>query len=67
MSLFKLTSLNLNGIRSATSKGLADWVAATAPDCMAVQELKAQAPDVAGKFEQLAGLQGYFQYAVKKG
>ncbi len=34
---------------------------------MGVQELKAQAPDVAGRFEQLAGLQGYFQYAEKKG
>ncbi len=65
--MFKLTSLNLNGIRSATSKGLEDWVAATAPDCICVQELKAQAPDVAGKFEQLAGLQGHFHYAQKKG
>ncbi len=65
--MFKLTSLNLNGIRSATSKGLEDWVAATAPDCICVQDLKAQAPDVAGKFEQLAGLQGHFHYAQKKG
>ena len=65
--MFRLTSLNLNGIRSATSKGLEEWVAATAPDCMGVQELKAQAPDVAGKFEAMAGLQGYFHYAVKKG
>lgn len=65
--MFKLTSLNLNGIRSAASKGLEDWVAATAPDCICVQELKAQAPDVAGKFEQLAGLQGHFHYAQKKG
>jgi exodeoxyribonuclease-3 len=66
-SLFKLTSLNLNGIRSATSKGLEDWVAAQAPDCIGVQELKAQGADVAGRFEQLAGLQGYFHYAEKKG
>ncbi|WP_101048121.1 exodeoxyribonuclease III [Macromonas nakdongensis] len=65
--MFRLTSLNLNGIRSATSKGLEDWVAATAPDCICVQELKAQAPDVAGKFETLAGLRGHFHYAVKKG
>jgi exodeoxyribonuclease III len=66
-SLFRLTSLNLNGIRSATSKGLEDWVAATAPDCICVQELKAQEADVAGRFEALAGLKGYFHYAVKKG
>jgi len=65
--LFKLVSLNLNGIRSATSKGLETWIEQTRPDCMGVQEVKAQAPDVAGKFEQLAGLQGYFHYAEKKG
>ncbi len=65
--MFKLTSLNLNGIRSATSKGLQAWLEKTRPDCMCVQELKAQAPDVAGKFEQLAGLQGYFHFAEKKG
>jgi exodeoxyribonuclease-3 len=66
-SLFKLTSLNLNGIRSATTKGLEDWVAQTAPDCMCVQELKAQAPDIAGRFETLAGMTGYFHCAEKKG
>ncbi|MBX9958785.1 MAG: exodeoxyribonuclease III [Burkholderiaceae bacterium] len=66
-SLFKLVSLNLNGIRSATSKGLETWIEQTRSDCMGVQEVKAQAPDVAGKFEQLAGLQGYFHYAEKKG
>ena len=65
--MFKLVSLNLNGIRSATSKGLEAWIEQTRPDCMGVQEVKAQAPDVAGKFEQLAGLQGYFHYAEKKG
>ena len=66
-SLFKLTSLNLNGIRSATSKGLEAWLKQAAPDCICVQEVKAQAPDVAGKFEALAGLKGHFHFAQKKG
>jgi exodeoxyribonuclease-3 len=66
-SLFKLTSLNLNGIRSATTKGVEQWIAATAPDCICVQEVKAQAADVQGRFEQLAGLQGHFHFAEKKG
>lgn len=65
--MFKLTSLNLNGIRSATSKGLEAWLEEAKPDCICVQEVKAQAPDLAGKFEQLAGLQGHFQLAEKKG
>ncbi len=66
-SLFKLTSLNLNGIRSATTKGVEAWLAQHAPDCICVQEVKAQAPDVAGKFEALAGLKGHFHFAEKKG
>lgn len=44
-----------------------DWAAATAPDLMGVQELKAQAPDLAGRFETVAGLQGHFHCAEKKG
>jgi exodeoxyribonuclease-3 len=65
--LFKLTSLNLNGIRSATTKGVEAWIAQSKPDCICVQEVKAQAADVAGKFEALAGLKGHFQFAQKKG
>ncbi|MBC5763394.1 exodeoxyribonuclease III [Ramlibacter albus] len=66
-SLFKLTSLNLNGIRSATSKGVEAWLKKTRPDCICVQEVKAQAPDVEGRFEKLAGLTGHFHFAQKKG
>ena len=65
--MFKLTSLNLNGIRSATSKGLETWLAQAQPDCICVQEVKAQAADVAGRFEHLAGLKGHFHFAEKKG
>jgi exodeoxyribonuclease-3 len=66
-SLFKLTSLNLNGIRSAASKGVEAWVAKTRPDCICLQEVKAQAADVEGKFEEMAGLKGHFHFAQKKG
>ena len=65
--MFKLTSLNLNGIRSAASKGLQEWVAQSMPDCICVQELKAQAADLSGRFESIAGHKGYFQFAEKKG
>ncbi len=65
--MFKLSSLNLNGIRSATSKGLEAWLETTKPDCICVQEVKAQAADVAGRFESLAGLRGHFHFAEKKG
>ncbi len=65
--MFKLTSLNLNGIRCAANKGVEAWIAKASPDCICVQEVKAQAADVAGRFEQLAGLQGHFHFAEKKG
>ena len=65
--MFKLTSQNLNGIRSATSKGLEGWLAQSMPDCICVQELKAQAADLNGRFEEIAGLKGHFHFAEKKG
>jgi exodeoxyribonuclease-3 len=65
--LFKLTSLNLNGIRSASSKGLQEWVSQIVPDCICVQEVKAQAADVHGRFEKMADLNGYFHFAKKRG
>ena len=65
--MFKLTSLNLNGIRSATSKGLEAWLLQAQPDCICVQEVKAQSADIAGKFESLADLKGHFHFAEKKG
>lgn len=34
---------------------------------MGVQELKAQADQVQGRFDQVAGMQGHFHYAEKKG
>ncbi|NML48621.1 exodeoxyribonuclease III [Ramlibacter sp. G-1-2-2] len=65
--MFKLTSLNLNGIRSAASKGVEGWLHKTQPDCICVQEVKAQAADVQGKHDVLAGLKGHFHFAEKKG
>ncbi len=66
-SSFKLTSLNANGIRSAASKGVEAWIANTRPDCICLQEVKAQADDVQGRFEEMAGLKGHFHFAQKKG
>jgi exodeoxyribonuclease III len=64
---FRLITLNLNGIRSAASKGFVDWVGTAEPDIIGVQELKAQAPDVSDRFERVAGLDGHFHFAEKKG
>ena len=65
--MFKLISLNLNGIRSAARKGVEDWLSQSSVDCICVQELKAQKEDIQGSLENLAGLKGHFHFAEKKG
>jgi exodeoxyribonuclease-3 len=66
--MFRLVTLNLNGIRSAVNKGLLPWVESVRADCMGVQEIKAQAADVAAhRFEHIAGMKGHFHFAQKKG
>ena len=65
--MFRLVSLNLNGIRSAATKGFEAWAQSMAADCMGVQEIKAQADTVVGRFDKLGTLTGHFHYAEKKG
>ena len=65
--MFRLVSLNLNGIRSAATKGFEAWAQGMGADCMGVQEIKAQADTVVGRFDKLGPLTGHFHYAEKKG
>ncbi|MFL6660601.1 MAG: exodeoxyribonuclease III [Rhizobacter sp.] len=65
--MFRLVTLNLNGIRSAAAKGFLPFADKLRADCMGVQEIKAQAADVAGRFEHVGGMKGHFHYAEKKG
>ncbi|AYA37974.1 exodeoxyribonuclease III [Hymenobacter oligotrophus] len=63
----KIISYNVNGLRSALSKGLLDWVKEANPDVLCLQEIKAgrEALDVAG-FEAL-GYHAYLYPAQKPG
>ena len=63
----KIISANLNGIRSAARKGFFEWMSTQAPDILCVQELKAQAADMAPEVLAPAGYCGHFHYAKKKG
>ena len=63
----RIISANLNGIRSAHSKGFFQWLATQNADVVCVQELKAQADVVESAFAQTDVHQGYFHYAEKKG
>jgi exodeoxyribonuclease-3 len=64
---FRLVTLNLNGIRSAATKGFETWADQAQIDCMGVQEVKAQMDVIEGRFDRVAGLSGFFHCAQKKG
>jgi exodeoxyribonuclease-3 len=63
----RFITANLNGIRSASTKGFFDWLPQQQADAVGVQEVKAQHEDVDGKFCSSDRLKGHFHYAQKKG
>ncbi len=63
----RIISLNLNGIRSAATKGFFSWMREQHADVVCVQELKAQRFDMTDEMLAPEGCQGYFHYAEKKG
>ena len=63
----KIISLNLNGIRSATNKGVLSWLKTQSADIVCLQELKAQAEDMTAEMLSPDGYVGHFHYAEKKG
>jgi len=65
--MIRIISANLNGIRSAASKGFFEWLGDQQADFVGVQELKAQADQVQGAFDAPHGMNGWFHYAQKKG
>lgn len=65
--MFRLITLNLNGIRSAARKGFFQWVAQQNADVICLQELKAQEEHLEDAALQLPGYHSYFHCAVKKG
>ena len=63
----RIITCNLNGIRSAASKGFFSWLEKQNADVVCVQELKAQEKDVIPTYQEAAGLTGTFHYAQKPG
>jgi len=63
----RIITLNVNGLRSAASKGLFDWLPRQEADVICVQELKAQQGDISGVMRAPDGYSGYFHCAEKKG
>jgi exodeoxyribonuclease III len=65
--MLRITTLNLNGIRSAATKGLFPWMAGEAADIVCLQELKAQDGDLTDDMRTPSGYRGWFHHAEKKG
>ncbi|MGB4811682.1 MAG: exodeoxyribonuclease III [Methylophilaceae bacterium] len=63
----KIISLNLNGIRSASNKGLYLWLKTQNADIVCMQEIKAQPSDLTLEMLNPDGYFGYFHCAEKKG
>ena len=63
----RIITCNLNGIRSAASKGFFSWLEQQNADVVCVQELKAQEKDVVPTYRESGHLTGTFHYAEKPG
>jgi exodeoxyribonuclease-3 len=63
----RIITINLNGIRSAASKGFYEWLALQDADIVCLQELKAQSADMTGQMLAPQGYHGSFHYAEKRG
>lgn len=63
----RVITLNLNGIRSAASKGAFEWLRAQAADVVCLQETKAQESQLPGHDVEMPGYQRFFFDAERPG
>ena len=64
----KIVSYNVNGIRAAMGKGFVEWLRATDPDVVCLQEIKAMEEQVdTSRFEALGYTHHYWFSAERKG
>lgn len=63
----KIISYNVNGIRAAIKKGFMEWLDATQPDILCLQETKAQNDQIPILLFEDLGYHSYWYSAKKKG
>ena len=63
----RIISYNVNGIRAAQTKGLADWLKKVSPDVVCFQEIKALETDVPKEVIESGPYHAYWYPAEKKG
>ena len=66
-SVFRILTLNVNGIRSAGTKGLFRWLPKADADVVCLQEVKAHEADIPHAWRFPDDLHGHFHCAQKKG
>lgn len=67
METIEMVSYNVNGIRSAISKGLVEWIQQTNYDIYLFQEIKANEADIPKELFEAIGYECHFFSAQKKG
>ena len=65
--MFRVISLNANGIRAAARKGFFEWLAGQEADVVCIQETKAQEHQLTDDCFKPEGYHCYYEDAVKKG
>jgi exodeoxyribonuclease-3 len=65
--VLRIVTLNVNGIRSAASKGLFRWLRRAKPDIVCLQEVKADEADIPEYLRFPPGLHGFFHCAQRRG
>ncbi|MCX7985976.1 MAG: exodeoxyribonuclease III [Bacteroidales bacterium] len=65
--MLKIISFNVNGLRSALSKGFFEWLKNELPDMICLQETKIQAGQVDPWLFESIGYHHYWNFAQKKG
>lgn len=65
--MFRVISLNANGIRAAARKGFFEWLVNQNADAVCIQETKAQVHQLTDDCFTPAGYHCYYEDAVKKG
>ena len=63
----KIITYNVNGLRSAISKGFLSWLEQENPDIICLQEIKSQEEQIDKMSFQYLGYQQYWNFAIKKG
>ena len=65
--MFRVISLNANGIRAAARKGFFDWLPVQKADVVCIQETKAQVHQLTDEVFSPSGYHCYYEDAEKKG